>query len=111
MCDFQELYRYLIDDFVIGFSQSLRKSDFRKFDVMYVNHPRLGRYPRLYLNHEQKARFRKCLHAYFRHIVEIPRIMRGDRQEFETLINEEALLFAKFLRDEKETWNPRIVIL
>ena len=35
--------------------------------------------------------------------VEIPRIMRGERQEIETLINEEAMLFAKFLRGEKET--------
>jgi len=26
-------------------------------------------------------------------ILEFPRIMRGERQEFETLINEEALLF------------------
>ena len=35
--------------------------------------------------------------------VEIPRIMRRERQEIETLINEEAMLFAKFLRGEKET--------
>lgn len=30
----------------------------------------------------------------------IPRIKVGKRQEIETLINEEALLLAKFLRDE-----------
>jgi hypothetical protein len=35
----------------------------------------------------------------------------GKRQTIETLINEEALLLAKFLRDEKETWTPRISIL
>ena len=29
-------------------------------------------------------------------------------ETFETLINEEALLFAKYLRDEEESWNPRI---
>jgi len=34
--------------------------------------------------------------------------MRGEKQELETLINEEALLFAKFLRDELEIWKPRI---
>jgi len=35
----------------------------------------------------------------------------GKRQKLETLIDEEALLLAKFLRDEKETWVPRIVNL
>jgi hypothetical protein len=35
--------------------------------------------------------------------------MRGrERQTIETLINEEALLFAKYLRDEIRAWNPRI---
>lgn len=32
-------------------------------------------------------------------------------QEIETLINEEALLFAKYLRLETKEWNPRIVDL
>jgi hypothetical protein len=43
--------------------------------------------------------------------VEIPRIMRGEKQELETLMNEEALLFAKFLRNETKEWKPRIAIL
>jgi len=47
---------------------------------------------------------------YFESMVEIPRIKHGKRQTLETLINEEALLFAKYLRDECETWTPRIAI-
>jgi hypothetical protein len=35
----------------------------------------------------------------------------GDRQEIETLISEEALLFAKYVRNEKNKWIPRIVVL
>jgi len=35
----------------------------------------------------------------------------GEQQEIETLISEEALLFAQYLRDEKEKWAPRISIL
>jgi hypothetical protein len=35
----------------------------------------------------------------------------GNEQEIETLISEEALLLAKFLRKEKETWKPRITAL
>jgi hypothetical protein len=32
----------------------------------------------------------------------------GKRQSVETLINEEALLLAKYLRGERKTWIPRI---
>jgi hypothetical protein len=32
----------------------------------------------------------------------------GDQQEIETLINEEAFLLAQYLRDESETWAPRM---
>jgi len=35
----------------------------------------------------------------------------GKRQTIETLINEEALLLAKFLRDERKTWTPRIACM
>jgi hypothetical protein len=44
-------------------------------------------------------------------MVEVPRIRHGSRQTVETLINEEALLLAKYLRDERDTWGPRISIL
>ncbi|PIU59585.1 hypothetical protein COS86_03475 [Candidatus Bathyarchaeota archaeon CG07_land_8_20_14_0_80_47_9] len=33
-------------------------------------------------------------------------LRHGNRQSLETLINEESLLFAKYLRNEKETWIP-----
>jgi len=47
------------------------------------------------------------LNRYLEGMVEIPRIRIGNRQTVETLINEEALLLAKFLRAEKREWNPR----
>jgi len=40
--------------------------------------------------------------------VEIPRIMHGQRQSVETLINEEALLSTKYLRGESNAWIPRV---
>jgi len=43
--------------------------------------------------------------------VEVPRIRIGKKQTIETLINEEALLLAKYLRDERKTWTPRIAVL
>ena len=51
------------------------------------------------------------LNSLFNREVEIPRIKQGKRQTLNTLISEEALLFAKFLRHERETWNPRIAVL
>jgi len=50
----------------------------------------------------------KKLTKYVESKVEVPRIRVRKRQTIETLINEEALLFAKYLRIEKEIWNPRI---
>jgi len=35
----------------------------------------------------------------------------GEQQEIETLISEEALLFARYLRQEKKEWIPRIGIV
>jgi len=52
----------------------------------------------------------KLLNAFFESKVDIPRIRIGNRQTIGTLINEEAYLFAKFLRNERKTWTPRITI-
>ena len=47
------------------------------------------------------------MNDFFETYVEIPRIRVGKQQTIETLINEEALLLAKFLRNERKTWLPR----
>jgi len=41
--------------------------------------------------------------------VVVPRIRHGKKQTVETLINEEALLLAKYLRNETQLWIPRVV--
>jgi hypothetical protein len=52
----------------------------------------------------------KEFYAYLEGKVEVPRIRHGKRQTLETLINEEALLLAKYLRNEIKTWTPRITV-
>jgi hypothetical protein len=47
------------------------------------------------------------LNGLFNRKVDIPRITHGKRQTLDTLTKEEALLLAKFLRNEKKEWNPR----
>jgi hypothetical protein len=54
---------------------------------------------------------KKKLNSFFESIVELPRIKHGNKQTVETLINEEALLLAKYLRNEKQTWIPRTPFL
>jgi hypothetical protein len=66
---------------------------------------------REYLNDSLTHGLMKSLNEYFKMKVEIPRIRMGKSQEIETLINEEALLFAMYLRNEQRGWNPRIVNL
>jgi hypothetical protein len=48
------------------------------------------------------------LNAFFDRMVDVERIKVGNRQTIDTLICEEALLFAKYLRNEKKEWQPRI---
>ena len=47
------------------------------------------------------------LNNLFNRKVEIPRMRQGKSQTIDTLINEEVLLLAKFLRTEMKEWNPR----
>jgi CRISPR/Cas system-associated endonuclease Cas1 len=66
---------------------------------------------RKYLNDAETKDFTKKMNNYFETNIEVPRIRVGKRQTIETLISEEALLLAKFLRNERREWHPRIVNL
>jgi len=107
VCDLQEPYRYLVDDFVIHFCQSLGKRDFTVKSEA-VSRKRMGK--REYLNDAETRRMIRELHDYFESKVDIPLIRHGKSQRIETLINEEALLLAKYLRSERDIWNPRVII-
>ena len=61
---------------------------------------------------EEKANdLMERLYGFFESKVDVARIKHGNRQTIETLINEEALLFAKYLRNEKQKWIPRMPVL
>jgi hypothetical protein len=51
------------------------------------------------------------LNSLFERDVQIPRIRHGSKQTLDTLINEEALLLARYLRGEKKDWTPRIPMI
>ena len=107
VCDFQELYRYLVDDFLIQYCGKLRKKDFA---MKHESRSRKRKGKREYLNDPLTNELMRELDAYLESKVEVPRIRHGSKQTLETLINEEALLLAKYLRNERKTWIPRIAV-
>ena len=100
-----ELYRYLVDDFLIEFCRNLSLKD---FIVKTENLGRKKQGKRQYLNYQKTRDLMKRLNILFECTVEVPRIRIGGRQTIETLINEEILLLAKYLRNEYDKWIPRI---
>jgi hypothetical protein len=63
---------------------------------------------REYLNDAKTKEMMRELNEYFDTKIELPLIRHGKRQRIETLINEETLLLAKYIRNEKNEWIPRI---
>jgi hypothetical protein len=53
----------------------------------------------------------KGFYTYLEGKVEVSRIRHGSRQTLEILMNEEALLLAKYLRDERDSWSPKITVI
>ena len=100
ICYFQELYRYLIDDFAIQYCQKLAERDLA---VKAENLSTKKKAKREYLNESETIELTNKLNKYFEENVEISRIRVGKRQNVETLINEEEYSFAKFLRGEQKT--------
>jgi CRISPR-associated protein Cas1 len=104
-CDFQELYRYLIDDYIIEYCKNIWKKDLT-IKIEYKKRNIKGK--RVYLNDEKTKEFMKGVDLLFERVVEFPLIRHGKKQPIKTLINEETLLLAKYLREENKTWIPRI---
>jgi len=65
---------------------------------------------RAYLNDLDSKKLMQKINYFFETEVDIPRTRHGKKQTFETLINEEVLLLAKFLRNERKEWKRRLNI-
>ena len=107
VCDFEEIYRYLVDDFLIGYAKGLTPKDFSSRTEMFND--KKGK--RIYLKKPKTRELMRRLQEYFRSKVDVPRIGRGNSQEIESLIGEEAFLLARYFRNEKRDWTPRVVPL
>ena len=99
-----ELYRCLVDDFLVGFSRNLKPRDFEAKSEMFKG--KKGK--RIYLKKPKTRELTDELHEFFMRKVKVPRFRHGNKQEVESLINEEAILLALYLRDKRDSWVPRI---
>jgi CRISPR/Cas system-associated endonuclease Cas1 len=104
VCDFIELYRHLIDNFLIEYCQDLGPKDF----CVKTGEKNKKRGKRVYLNDSLTQDLVDKLFAYFQTKVYIPSVKRGRKQELETLINEEAFRISRYLRLKGESWVPGI---
>jgi len=93
VCDFQELYRHLIDDYLIERCRRLRKKDFVVVTDFMM---RLKMGKRIHLCEYEADSLADGLNGLFNREVEIPRIRHGKRQTLDTLISEELCCWRSF---------------
>jgi hypothetical protein len=98
----------MIDDYLIERGTKLRKKDFVVVTDFMM---RLKMGKRIHLCEYEADALADGLNKLFEKRVEIPRIKNGKSQSVDTLITEEALLMAKFLREERKEWNPRLATI
>jgi hypothetical protein len=79
--------------------------------MKYENYSSNRKSKREFLSDSKTSVLMKSLNKYFQTKVDVSRMRMGMQQEIETLITEEALLFAEYLRNEKQSWIPRIMNL
>jgi hypothetical protein len=95
----------LIDDFLIERCKKFHKKDF-VLVTDFMMKLKMGK--KIHLCEYETDSLAEGLNSLFENEVEIPRIKHGNKQTLDTLINEEALLLAKFLRGERKDWSPRL---
>jgi len=72
----------------------------------FMMHLKMGK--KIHLKEYEADSLAEDLNTLFDNLVGIERIKQGKRQTVDTLISEEALLLAKYLRNERREWIPRI---
>jgi CRISPR-associated protein Cas1 len=86
VCDIMELYRHLVDDFLIQYCKDVQRKDFVVKTEKYVSN-RQGK--REYLIDLKTNDLTRRFYAYLDWKVGIPRVGHGDKSSIETLISEE----------------------
>jgi CRISPR-associated protein Cas1 len=95
VCDIQEIFRGLIDEFLIGYSQRLSEESFER------------KGERVFLKQKESYKMIKAINELFNKRIEHQRIRRiGERPRIRTAIKQEPIKLAQYLRGEKEGYEP-----
>ena len=107
VCDFMELYRYLVDDFVIGYCQDLTPRDFVAKREMVGK--KMAK--RIFLSDELTDDCLEELSRFFDKRFPVPSVRRGRRIQLNTLIKEESFrMWAYLLGTREAEWVPKIAV-
>lgn len=95
VCDIQEIFRSLIDEFLIGYSQKLSKESFERNNG------------RMFLKQRESYKMIKAINELFDKRIEHQRIKRyGQCSKIRTTIREEPIKLGQYLRGKKRDMNP-----
>jgi len=95
VCDIQEIFRGLIDEFLIGYSQKLSEESFER------------KGERVFLKRMDSYKMIKAINQLFDKRIEHQRIKKyGQRSKIRTAIREEPMKLAQYLRGEKGDYEP-----
>ena len=93
--DIQEIFRGLIDEFLIGYSQKLKEDGFE------------NKNGRMFLKKEESYKLIKAINELFDKRIRHQRIKKyGEQSKIRTAIREEPMKLAQYLRGEKEGYEP-----
>ena len=95
VCDIQEIFRGMIDEFLIGYSQNLSEDDFE------------DKNGRMFLKRKESYKMIKAINELFDKRIKHQRIKKyGEHSKIRTAIREEPIKLAQYLRGEKESYKP-----
>jgi hypothetical protein len=98
VCDIQEIFRVLIENYLLGHQQNLEPESFEHKGKRY------------FLKPEKKLELILGVRRLFKKKVPYNRRNITGKTMIKTIIKEETIEQAKYIREEKEKWAPRIPI-
>lgn len=95
VCDIQEIFRGMIDEFLIEYSQKLTEESFER------------KGERMFLKQKESYKMIKAINELFDKRIKHQRIKKyGERSKIRTAIREEPVKMAQYLRGEKGDYHP-----
>ena len=104
VCDLQEPYRPLIDNFLIEYVRKLKTKD---FEANYRS-----KKPRIFLKHKESSKLIAELNSFLENKIKKQRTRKfGNHSKITTVIREDIESLSRFLRKDIKTWTPTTDLL